>query len=210
MRERGIVLVNQNHRGRLELPFKFMQQGIQAAGSGNRLGARRRWRKPDVPPSSPWFNVRFHTASMPIGVQPFQVLEKLGLQPCRRIRGRHRHVEANNRMYPGPANIVLDGGAPEQVNPLPRIGIKSTAVARTQLGQVALKIGLKGGYQQGLAKTTGSGQEGILRMQVGSVAASRNQQLAQVVRLVNVQPAVPANGTELRPTRVQRGQLHVQ
>ena len=113
-------------------------------------------------------------------------------------------------MYPGPANIVLDGSAPEQVNPLPCIGIKSTAVTRTRLGQVTLKVGFKGGYKQGLAETTGSGQEGILRMQVGFVAASRNQQLAQVAGLVDVQPATPANGTELRPTRVQRGQLHVQ
>lgn len=187
-----------------------MQQGIQAAGSGNRLGARRRWRKPDVPPSLPWFNVRFHAASVPIGVQPFQVLEKLGLQPCRRIRGRHRHVEANNRMDPGPANIVLDGGAPEQINPLPGIGIKSTTVTWTQLGQVTLKVGFKSGYKQGLAKTMRPGQEGILRMQVGSVAASWNQQLAQVVRLVDIQPAIPANGTELRPTRVQGRQLHAQ
>ena len=58
-------------------------------------------------------------------------------------------------MYPGPTNIVLDGGTPEQVNPLPRVGIKRTAVARTGLGQVTLKVGLKGGYKQGLAETTG-------------------------------------------------------
>ena len=106
-------------------------------------------------PGPPWFNVRFHAAPVPIGIQPFQMLQKPGLQPRRRVRSRHRHVEANDRMYPGPAHIVLDGGSPEQVNPLPRIGIKGTPVTRTRLGQIALKVGLKCRYKQVLPKRRG-------------------------------------------------------
>ena len=124
------------------------------------------------------------------------------MQPFRSVRGRHCQVEPYHRMHPGLANEILDGGTPEQFGPLPGIGIKGSPVEISRPRQVALEEGLQGGDQQGLAETARSGKEGVLRLQLGTMAVGRSQQLAQVAGLVDIQATGPANRDERRLIRM--------
>jgi len=111
-------------------------------------------------------------------------------------------------MHSGLANEVLDSGTPEQFGPLPGIGIKGSVVGTSHPWQIALEEGLQGRNQQRLAKTAGSGQEGVFRLQLGARAIGRSQQLAQVTGLVDIQATGPTNRDERRLIRVQKGQSH--
>ena len=128
---------------------------------------------------------------MPVGVHTFEVFKQPGTQPLGGIRGCHCQVEPNHRMRLGLPNGVLNGGSPEQLLPFSCIGTKDNLVGTPPPWQIALEEGCQGGDQQGFAETARSGQEDVLRLQPGTVAADGSQQSAQVVGLVDVQAAAP-------------------